>query len=585
MLHLRRGVLETVLDSGTSVFYWLRDLFSTDEVAPMVTPHVCDVGKLLIYDGATFISTNSGKLAFANPGPGNYTGATVKSQDAIPPHCGRALLADVNHSVNQSANKSLAYFSANDNNGAAAASPAYMVRDGTPTAIYSSGMYVPLDIQTASWTLNQTRYLAIVQRQHGYFFLVKNTTWKLAFASSNYFPASLYPGFNLHTGAFTADNLKCIDWGGVWATQYGLATDRKATAAANDNLTTTAQFIAEITTGLLKTNDVFEVTIRKTDADNRWIIRLTNAATSTLKIIEKTTGTETERASVNVNYMANLDKATIYVLVDGNLIQAYVQSPTNSLVSATTNHSSAVRANVTGIETGGAGTEFVSYPVDVDALVPTTVTPISTATLPNKNIAFLGGSITKGDSGSWVTPIGAYISQLLCDSYRFTYYNRGVNSTGSDRALANLSTEIYPITPSLVFIEFCVNDSDAGAQTNGEALIRAIRTNLPNTNLCMIFFGDGYDRNTNNATNGSDSTRAIYQALCEHYSIPFVNMAAELSRAVEAGEYTVANYTADNTHPNTFGSGRAADLLKTIMTSDLVLGGTQTGALPDPLYP
>ena len=147
-----------------------------------------------------------------------------------------------------------------------------------------------------------------------------------------------------------------------------------------------------------------------------------------------------------------------------------------------------------------------------------------------------------------------------------------------------MSTEIYPITPSLVFIEFCVNDSEAGAQTNGEALIRAIRTNLPNTNIAMIFFGD-YTSPGTDLTNLHASTLQVYHDLCEHYSIPYVDMNAELARAIGASEYIITNYTTDFIHPTTFGGARAAELLQSIITSSLVLGGTQTGALPDPLYP
>ena len=103
------------------------------------------------------------------------------------------------------------------------------------------------------------------------------------------------------------------------------------------------------------TGQVLELSTRQTDTDNRWIIRCDQAG-STIKIIERNAGTETERATAAQTF-TNGVSYRVSISQFGNTISTSVD------VSAKASYASAAFNNTaTIVTTNRAGTNLVTWP-------------------------------------------------------------------------------------------------------------------------------------------------------------------------------------------------------------------------------
>lgn len=103
------------------------------------------------------------------------------------------------------------------------------------------------------------------------------------------------------------------------------------------------------------TDETWELSTRRTDDDNRWIVRCDQAG-STIKLIERNAGVETERSSAAQTW-TNGTQYRLVVVQDGDAIRTYVANVAkNSYTSASFNNTA------TGVETDKAGSNLVTYP-------------------------------------------------------------------------------------------------------------------------------------------------------------------------------------------------------------------------------
>jgi len=162
--------------------------------------------------------------------------------------------------------------------------------------------------------------------------------------------------------------------------------------------------------------------------------------------------------------------------------------------------------------------------------------------------------------------------------------NAGVSATGSTYGLIRLQDDVIDLAPELVIIEFAVNDHDTSYEkAAAEALIRRLRTALPSAKLLAVFFLTVGDPAVNDPTNVTDAVLQNWKTLCELYSIPYADFAAEVSRAVGAAEHTVSEYMNDIVHPKDFGHATAATLAEAAMPT-LFAGAQVSGELPARIY-
>lgn len=213
---------------------------------------------------------------------------------------------------------------------------------------------------------------------------------------------------------------------------------------------------------------------------------------------------------------------------------------------------------------------------------------ISTGAMTDAQTVAIGGSITYGSAASATANI---YHQLVASWLRSRYVtkniimtNAGVSATGSTYGLIRLQNDVIGLNPELVIIEFAVNDHDTSYEkAAAEALIRRLRTDLPSAKLAAVFFLTVGSASINDPTNVSDAVLQNWKTLCELYSIPYADFAAEVLRAVNASEHIVGDYMNDIVHPKDLGHSTAATLLENVMPT-LFAGAQVGGALPSRIY-
>lgn len=169
----------------------------------------------------------------------------------------------------------------------------------------------------------------------------------------------LYPGTWAKNTDFQveADNLRVLDLGPIsslFASDYALATQRKAVSVGADTITATADALIEHTI-TAATGVTQELMVRRVDDSNCWIVRMDQAG-STVKLIEKVAGVETERASAAQTW-TNTTTYRVVTVVEGSVVKTYVANTLKtSYASASTN------STATGVKVSTAGTDLVSWP-------------------------------------------------------------------------------------------------------------------------------------------------------------------------------------------------------------------------------
>jgi hypothetical protein len=150
------------------------------------------------------------------------------------------------------------------------------------------------------------------------------------------------------------DFLRVTQLSPPWNTDYGIATNRVATTSAVSETTSEANALIEHTI-TAATGVTQELSIRRTDDDNRWVIRMDQAG-STIKLIERNGAAETERSSAAQTW-TNGTAYRVVAIADGNAIRSFVADVArNAYTSATFNNTA------TGVQVSHAGSDLVAWP-------------------------------------------------------------------------------------------------------------------------------------------------------------------------------------------------------------------------------
>jgi hypothetical protein len=157
-----------------------------------------------------------------------------------------------------------------------------------------------------------------------------------------------------------SDNLLAYDYVRVaqlpapWDTEYGIATNRVASAAASETTTSEADAIVEASWTAV-TGQTWELDIRRTDDNNRWCVRCDQAG-STVKLIQIEAGVETERSSAAQTW-TNGTAYRLVVICDTQAIRTYVAN-----ISKNTYTSASFNQTATGVKTSHAVSDLVAWP-------------------------------------------------------------------------------------------------------------------------------------------------------------------------------------------------------------------------------
>lgn len=357
------------------ITYILRDEFTTTEAAPMVSPRTAEPGPgtATVVDTTNLLSIASGKLTFATGGAGwanpAYFGSVVTRAAGM-----AIILGAINESTLGNAIIGFA------TSAAAGFNPSSVINFSDNGQI---GSYDLIDndtgkIRDSSDRQTNTNYKwAIVLRSTGAFVLCQGvfssetlSDWTVLMVHNVANTANVYPvvGGSSSNPVATLDKVSVIQLAAPWTTDYGICTSYAASASANATQAHEANAWVDATWTAV-TAATYELSVRQSDADNRWIIRCDQGG-STIKLIERNAGVETERASAAQTW-TNGVAYRILVRVSGNRIKNWVNEVIKNDYSAASFNNTATVA-----KTSLAVANFACYPYALSGAALTAITSV-----------------------------------------------------------------------------------------------------------------------------------------------------------------------------------------------------------------
>lgn len=355
--------------SISAIVYTLKDVFTTDDAAPITTPRTCEPGPgtLTITDTNNTLSIASSQLSAAIGANGTYDWRVIGS--AIARATGLALGIDYKPTGGTPvSNVGFCNNAAGNNEG-------YFI--GLAWRSNSANLQMPYSLSSVGLsgltTNNNVRLVVALTATRSYLIAktlsyaggLNFTEYSILFVPRHGAPANVYPILveRSNIEITTMDNLAVAQLPAPFTSEFGLATGYSASPSSGATLTHTADGLAEIT-WTAATSATLELNIRQTDADNRWIIRCTQAD-STIKIIERNAGVETERGSAAQTW-TNGTAYSIQVQFYGNNIYTFVASGglweyyVKASYTSASFQNTATGASLTA--TAGALANFATYP-------------------------------------------------------------------------------------------------------------------------------------------------------------------------------------------------------------------------------
>lgn len=171
-------------------------------------------------------------------------------------------------------------------------------------------------------------------------------------------------------------------------------------------------------------------------------------------------------------------------------------------------------------------------------------------------VAFVGGSITYNPG--WRDSVCAYLKQRFPET-EFEFIPAGISSMGTTPAAFRLQRDVFSKGKiDLLFEEAAVNDATNGRTAVEqlramEGIVRHARDENPAVDIVMMHFVDPDKMETYRAGSEPEVIKNHNQ-IAEHYSIPTINLAKEVTDRIDHGEF---NWQDDfvNLHPSPFGQG------------------------------
>ena len=206
-------------------------------------------------------------------------------------------------------------------------------------------------------------------------------------------------------------------------------------------------------------------------------------------------------------------------------------------------------------------------------------------------VAFLGGSITAAPG--WRDQVCEDLKRRFPET-KFDFINAGIPSLGSTPGAFRFQRDVLGHGPvDLLFEEAAVNDDTNGfsdvEQVRGmEGIVRQARLANPKIDIVLLHFVDpGKMEQINRGE--TPSVIANHEKVADHYGLPSINLAREVTERIHASEFTWAKDFID-LHPSPFGHELYARSVHRLF--DAAWSGAasvptapQPPALPSPLDP
>lgn len=186
------------------------------------------------------------------------------------------------------------------------------------------------------------------------------------------------------------------------------------------------------------------------------------------------------------------------------------------------------------------------------------------------NVAFLGGSIT--NMTGWRGKVSAYLQARYPDA-KITCINAGIPSLGSLPHVFRLKNDVLDKGRiDLLLIESAVNDHVNGTpqliqQRALEGIIRHARTANRYMDIVLMAFADE-DKMADYRNGKIPAEVGVHAAMATRYHLPFINLAEEVTRRIDNGEFTWENDFKD-LHPSPFGQELYFNTIRQLLEKQL----------------
>ena len=184
-------------------------------------------------------------------------------------------------------------------------------------------------------------------------------------------------------------------------------------------------------------------------------------------------------------------------------------------------------------------------------------------------VAFLGGSITQNPG--WRDKVMAYLRRRFPET-QFDFISAGIASTGSTPGAFRMTTDVFAHGPvDLLFEEAAVNDATNHPDRptewlrGMEGIVRHARLLNPNLDIVLMEFVDPV-KMTDYRAGRTPAVIAVHEKVADHYDVPFIDLAKEVTERIDAGEFT---WEGDfrNLHPSPFGQELYYQTIRRMLTA------------------
>jgi hypothetical protein len=327
---------------GTAPRYLLRDEFSTPAAAPLTSPRPCEPGPGELAVGAAW-AVAAGKAALPVDSAGRLAVGPVAAQAGLAwKHESKILAVRTEDYV----------FGWHTN-----AAPTFKPVSGQ-WGFYSSSQAVCIGYNgNGSGAAGYNPGGASVKWVHvlcePYYFLAAGS--RLVYVLKNPFPfGSLYASEGARAGGREVARAALAVLGAPWNAPTGVATQVKASAGAGEGITAQPDALVEAS-WTAAAGAVWELDVRRVDADNRWIARC-DVTGGTIQLVERAAGVETERSSASQVWTPGA-VYRLLVVCEGSTILTFVnETARNSYAGAALNSAAG------GVRTSHAVTGLIAWP-------------------------------------------------------------------------------------------------------------------------------------------------------------------------------------------------------------------------------
>lgn len=345
--------------------------FGADRAAPLPATLQMEIGQLTLTDASNVISQSGGQL-FVSGTPASLSGALTSA--SLARSTGLAVIFAARRFTTTTASRlgllssaalTIAPYAAVDLS--SATQPRALSNGGT-IASFMEAIGVSTNLWEIAFILRSAGFLTCVREGVG-------QPWVLGFIST-VGSSAVWPHISAAAGvaqSFAVRNLRAVQLGGPWASDYGLAKARLATTANASTLAADPFGIFEHTI-TAATGVTQEFSFRYVTDNDRWLVRLVQG-TGAIQIIEVVASVETVRGTGSVTFTQT--NGVAYRVVVQVKPAATAGQDTITVMTQSGGVAEAFRDTYTGAATGRnvgllkvshAGTNLISWPRGVPML-------------------------------------------------------------------------------------------------------------------------------------------------------------------------------------------------------------------------